>query len=216
MLKRKSQAESFLSERLDIERELTAAGQTCICGADEAGRGPLAGPVVAAAVVFKDCNLLWAARDSKALSAKARADYYFEASREFEYGIGICTAEEIDSLNILQASLLAMVRAIQALPQRPTIALVDGNRRPLIDIPCRAIVRGDARVAVIGAASILAKFTRDRIMDEYDALYPGYDFARHFGYPTAEHRKRLKNLGPCPIHRRTFHGVREFFQDLSA
>jgi ribonuclease HII len=214
MHRSKSAVPSFLEDRLDLEHDLILSGYSCICGTDEAGRGPLAGPVVAAAVIFKDCELLWSARDSKAISAKGRTEYCVRAIHEFEYGIGICSHEEIDELNILQASMLAMVRAIQSLPRKPDIALVDGNRKPIIDIPCRAIVRGDARVAVIGAASIIAKVTRDRIMNEFDLKYPDYGFARHLGYPTADHRQLLKKLGPCPIHRRTFHGVREFFQDL--
>jgi ribonuclease HII len=199
--------------RLPVERELVASGLSKICGTDEAGRGPLAGPVVAAAVIFRDGDLLWSARDSKTMRPNARENFFEKATQEFEYAVGMCSPQEIDELNILRASLTAMERAVALLPSEPSVVLVDGNRRLTIKIPSRAIIHGDARVAVIGAASIIAKVTRDRLMCEYDEQYPAYGFARHFGYPTEEHRRQLKQFGPCPIHRRTFHGVREFFQE---
>jgi ribonuclease HII len=202
----------LLTDDTPVERVLCAQGVMPVCGTDEAGRGPLAGPVVAAAVLFRDCETLWRARDSKAISAKAREDYYARVITELDWAVGICTAEEIDGLNILQASLVAMERAVNALPMAPGLILVDGSHRLRLSIPSRAIKHGDARVAVIGAASIIAKVTRDRLMCEYDMEYPAYGFARHFGYPTAEHRARLQQFGPCPIHRRTFHGVCEFFE----
>ena len=203
--------DALLTDDTPIERELCAQGVTPVCGTDEAGRGPLAGPVVAAAVLFRDCETLWLARDSKAMTARARDEYYTRVTQELDYGVGICTAEEIDQLNILQASLVAMERAVGALNAVPALILVDGMHRLRLSIPSRAIKHGDARVAVIGAASIIAKVTRDRLMCDYDAHYPAYGFARHFGYPTEEHRARLQQFGPCPIHRRTFHGVREHF-----
>jgi ribonuclease HII len=195
-----------------LEAEYVASGLKVIVGVDEAGRGPLAGPVVAAAVAFRDCDTLWAARDSKKMTPRARARYFDLAVADLGHAVGICSVDEIDRLNILRASLLAMEKAVAGLQTTPEIVLVDGNQRLSAAIPSRAIVHGDDRVAVIGAASIIAKVTRDRIMADYDRQFPGYGFARHFGYPTAEHRKQLMRLGPCPIHRRTFHGVREFFQ----
>lgn len=211
--RRLEQRSELFGDHLPLERELIRAGLTTICGVDEAGRGPLAGPVVAGAVVFRDCELLWSARDSKQMSSKAREAFFESAQRELEFTVGLCSPQEIDDFNILRASLTAMERAVALLPALPSMVLVDGNRRLRADIQSRAIVRGDACVAVIGAASIIAKVTRDRLMREYDLQYPGYRFAQHFGYPTAQHRRILKQLGPCPIHRRTFHGVREFFQE---
>jgi len=201
---------SCLSGNVPIETRLASSGTALICGVDEAGRGPLAGPVAAAAVIFQDCDTLWAARDSKVLSTRAREAHFAQITRDLTCAVGICTVEEIDSLNILRASLLAMERAVAALGVRPEVVLVDGIHLPRLPMACHAIRHGDARVAVISAASIVAKVTRDRIMREFDALYPGYGFARHVGYPTAFHRSALNALGPCPIHRRTFHGVREF------
>jgi ribonuclease HII len=203
----------LFSERLPIEKELIVSGHSVICGVDEAGRGPLAGPVVAAAVIFRDCELLWQARDSKTMTFDSREEYFGRANGEFEYALALCSPEEIDEINILQASLLAMERAVAQLSSVPSITLVDGNHRLKSAIPSRAIVHGDARVALIGAASIIAKVTRDRMMCEYDRQYPGYGFARHFGYPTEFHRRNLRQLGPCPIHRRSYRGVREFFEE---
>jgi ribonuclease HII len=214
MPERHSSLPIFPNDRMDIERELCTAGYRTIAGVDEAGRGPLAGPVVAAAVIFSDCDVLWSARDSKKMSLAAREAFFAKAETSLIYGLGVCSPEEIDSLNILQASMLAMSRAVLALPARPDMVLVDGNRKPAVEAPCRAIVRGDARVAVIGAASIMAKVTRDRMMGDYHVQYPHYGFNRHFGYPTEEHRRLIQEIGPCPIHRRTFHGVREYIQDI--
>jgi ribonuclease HII len=195
-----------------LESTLVASGVTRFCGVDEAGRGPLAGPVVAAAVLYRDCPALWKACDSKRLTRAARERRFQHIVEEMVFAVGICDCEEIDRLNILQASLQAMRHAVEKLRPRPKLALVDGRHGLGAGLPSRAIVRGDARVALIGAASIVAKVTRDRIMIEYDRLYPVYGFARHFGYPTAEHRLRIREIGPCPIHRRTFRGVREFVQ----
>ncbi|HEY3294367.1 MAG TPA: ribonuclease HII [bacterium] len=209
----RGQRDELFGARLPIERELLASGMSLICGVDEAGRGPLAGPVVAAAVLFRDCELLWSAQDSKKMTVSAREEFFARVPHELEFGVGACTPEEIDEINILQASLRAMERAVALLPCPPQMILVDGNRRLNPSLPSRAIVHGDACVAVISAASIIAKVTRDRLMRDYDAVHPEYGFARHFGYPTEEHRRLLKQLGPCPIHRRTFQGVREFFQE---
>jgi ribonuclease HII len=197
-----------------LERVLTASGVSCFCGVDEAGRGPLAGPVVAAAVMYRDCDVLWKACDSKRVSRAAREEQFRQITEHLEFAVGICNHEEIDRLNILQASLEAMRRAVRRLPLDPALILVDGKHRLGAGFPSRAIVRGDARVAVIGAASIVAKVTRDRIMSDYDRLYPGYGFARHFGYPTAAHKLKISEFGPCPIHRKTFHGVREFVETV--
>ncbi|MBI5059133.1 ribonuclease HII [candidate division KSB1 bacterium] len=198
-----------------MELNLFRSGVTCFCGVDEAGRGPLAGPVVAAAVVFVDDELIWSARDSKSLSRRRREELATRIRERFDFGIGMADAEEIDRINILQASLQAMARAVDALRARPSVMLVDGNQRVPHAVRSIAIVKGDARVRVISAASILAKVERDRIMHDLHILYPDYGFARHLGYPTSEHRAKLAKYGPCPIHRMTFRGVREHVRGAS-
>ncbi|MBU0508863.1 ribonuclease HII [bacterium] len=195
-----------------LEIILTKAGLSPICGVDEAGRGPLAGPVVAAAVIFRDCEAVWSARDSKTLTKRRRETCYRAITESLQYAVGVCSHEEIDELNILQASLAAMTRAIAGLDNVPKMILVDGIHAPKACGLVKPIRKGDALVATIGAASIVAKVHRDRIMEEFDRVYPGYGFARHMGYPTEQHRTALKRLGPCPIHRRTFKGVRELLQ----
>lgn len=178
---------------------------TYICGIDEVGRGPLAGPVVAGAVILpKDCRILYI-NDSKKLSAKKRE----ELSREIQekalaVGIGLSTQERIDEINILQATYEAMRKAIAALPVRPSLLLNDAVTIPEVDIPQVGIVKGDARSISIGAASIVAKVYRDAMMEEYDRMYPGYGFASNKGYGSAEHIEALHRVGPCPIHRRSF------------
>lgn len=185
-------------------------GRTChVVGVDEAGRGPLAGPVVAAAVLFKDVSVLWSCRDSKALSAQRRSELSIAIKAELQYGIGSCDHHEIDQLNILAASLEAMRRAIAQLDTVPDIVLVDGNRPLTGTWQSYAIVKGDARVHTIAAASILAKVARDEWMTAASRDYPEYGFDIHFGYPTAAHRAVLKRLGPCSIHRKSFRGVHE-------
>jgi len=176
-----------------------------VAGVDEAGRGPLAGPVVAAAVILDDQQPIVGLADSKALTA-ARRERLFDEIRAKALCCSIAEAsvEEIDRLNILQATLLAMRRAVQGLRLKPTLALVDGNRLPRLDMPAEAIVKGDARVAAISAASILAKVTRDRWCAELHAHYPQYGFAGHKGYGTAEHLAALQAHGACPQHRRSF------------
>ena len=176
-----------------------------VAGVDEAGRGPLAGPVVAAAVILDDQQPIVGLADSKALTA-ARRERLFDEIRAKALCCSVAEAsvEEIDRLNILQATLLAMRRAVQGLRLKPTLALVDGNRLPRLDMPAEAIVKGDARVAAISAASILAKVTRDRWCAELHAQYPQYGFAGHKGYGTAEHLAALQAHGACPQHRRSF------------
>lgn len=180
-------------------------GGGLVAGVDEAGRGPLAGPVVAAAVILDDMQSIAGLADSKALTA-ARRERLFDEIRAKALCCSIAEAsvEEIDRLNILQATLLAMRRAVQGLRLKPQLALVDGNRLPQLDMPAEAIVKGDARVAAISAASILAKVTRDRWCAELHAQYPEYGFAGHKGYGTAEHLAALQRHGPCPQHRRSF------------
>lgn len=181
-----------------------------VCGADEAGRGPLAGPVVAAAVILHPMRPIDGLRDSKQLSPARRQELAELIRRRAEaWSIASASVEEIDRLNILQASLLAMKRAIEALDPPAEAALVDGNRLPRLSIEARAIVGGDALEPAISAASILAKQDRDRLMAELDRSFPGYGFAQHAGYPTPRHLQRLRELGPCAVHRRSFAPVRE-------
>lgn len=176
-----------------------------IAGVDEAGRGPLAGPVVAAAVILDDLKPIKGLNDSKKLTARQRERLYDEIrAKALCCSVAQASVEEIDQLNILQATLLAMRRAVQGLRLKPAKVLVDGNRLPLLDVLAEAIVRGDATVPAISAASILAKVTRDRWCDALDAQYPHYGFAGHKGYGTAEHLAALQTHGACPQHRKTF------------
>lgn len=184
-----------------------------IAGVDEVGRGPLAGAVVAAAVIFHEP--IEGMADSKALSPKRRATLFERIkSNALCYAFGRVEAEEIDQINIHQASLLAMKRAIENLSIRPDRVLVDGKYCPVLDIPCEAIIKGDALVDVIGAASILAKVMRDNEMQVLDKQYPEYGFAKHKGYPTAVHREALKRFGPCAIHRQSFTPVQLALQGI--
>ncbi len=178
---------------------------TYICGIDEVGRGPLAGPVLAGAVILpKDAQILYL-NDSKKLSPKRREELYDEIlDVAVATGIGRAEPERIDEINILNATYEAMRMAIDQLSVRPDVLLVDAVTIPDIDIPQVPIVKGDAKSVSIAAASILAKVTRDRMMVEYDRLYPGYDFASNKGYGTKAHIEALRKLGPCPIHRNTF------------
>ena len=176
-----------------------------IAGVDEAGRGPLAGPVVAAAVILDPARPIAGLADSKTLSPLRREQLAMEIrAKARAWALGRAEVVEIDRLNILQASLLAMQRAVAALSIVPEQALVDGNRCPPLACPCRAIVKGDATVPAISAASILAKVARDAEMGELHERYPQYGFAQHKGYPTAAHRDALRRFGPCPEHRRSF------------
>ncbi len=176
-----------------------------ICGTDEAGRGPIAGPVVAAAVILDPNQPIEGINDSKKLSEKKRnALSALIKERALYWAIAQCNADEIDAINILQASLLAMQRAVEALPIAPTLVLVDGNKLPKLKVPAQAIVGGDGIEACIGAASILAKVERDRQMLAWHAQHPEYDFAKHKGYPTPQHLAALVEYGPCGIHRQSF------------
>lgn len=191
---------------MDLEGLLDMPG---LAGVDEAGRGPLAGPVVAAAVILDPRAPVEGLRDSKKLGV-SRREYLDEAirARALAWALGVCTPAEIDRLNILQASLLAMRRAVESLSVCPDLALVDGNRCPPLAVPARAVVRGDSRVPAISAASIIAKVHRDRLMLELDTRYPGYGLADHKGYPTPVHLDALARLGPAPCHRTSFAPVR--------
>lgn len=180
-----------------------------LAGVDEAGRGPLAGPVMAAAVILDPNAPIAGLADSKLLTASQRETLEGEIkSRALAWGLASASVEEIDRCNILEASMLAMQRAVAALSLRPARVCVDGNRCPPFPCPAEAIVGGDARVVAISAASILAKVARDREMRRLDAIHPGYGFARHKGYPTLIHRTALAQLGPCAAHRRSFRPVR--------
>lgn len=180
-----------------------------ICGIDEAGRGPLAGPVVAAAVILPAKGRPKGLDDSKQLNVEAREDLALKIRAIGIVGVGVASVEEIDELNILRASHLAMRRAFDALSERPIAALVDGNMSPDLPCPVEWVIDGDAIVPLISAASIIAKVERDRMMNELCALYPGYAFSKHKGYGTPEHQQALKRLGPCPIHRMSFKPVRD-------
>jgi ribonuclease HII len=183
---------------------------SCIAGVDEAGRGPLAGPVVAAAVILNDEHPILGLNDSKALtsSQRDRLEKTIKASA-LSYCIAQASAAEIDQLNILQATLLAMRRAVEGLHITPHQVLIDGNQIPRLAMPAQAIIKGDATVAAISAASILAKVHRDRICLELHEQYPQYGFASHKGYPTAAHILALQNHGPCPAHRHSFAPVQK-------
>lgn len=180
-----------------------------VAGVDEAGRGPLAGPVVAAAVILDDMQPIDGLADSKKLTARQRDKLYDEIrAKALCCSIAEASVEEIDEINILQATMLAMRRAVEGLRLKPSMVLVDGNRLPVLKVPAEAIVKGDAKVAAISAASILAKVHRDRLCEQLDEAYPQYGFAGHKGYPTADHVAALKQHGVTPAHRRSFGPVR--------
>lgn len=186
------------------ENECYAAGYTAVCGIDEAGRGPLAGNVVAAAVILPHGLFIEGLNDSKKLSEKKREALFEVIMREAVASVAWATPAEIDELNILNAAMLAMNRAVKELPVPADFALIDGNTARGFEIPTRTIVGGDAKCPSVAAASILAKVTRDRQCFLLDSLYPEYGFARHKGYPTKEHMAKVVELGPCPEHRRSF------------
>lgn len=188
-----------------FENQALAEGYDIICGVDEAGRGPLAGPVVAAAVVLPKGHVIEGVNDSKKLTEKKREALFDVILAEAEdYGIGFASEKEIDEINILQATFLAMRRAVAALKTPPSIALIDGNQKPDLAIPQRTIIKGDAKSASIAAASILAKVSRDRYMRQLEDTYPQYQFSKHKGYGTKLHYEMIAQYGVSPVHRRSF------------
>ena len=189
----------------EIEKTWADRGFHAICGIDEAGRGPLAGPVCAAAVIFPEGLEIPGLNDSKKLTDKKRRELFpIIEEQALAYGIGWASQEEIDDINILQATFLAMSRAVEQLNIRPDLALVDGNRAPTLDLPVETVVKGDSLSASIAAASVLAKVSRDDVMLRMAEEYPGYGFEVHKGYGTKAHYEALRTFGPSPIHRRTF------------
>lgn len=190
---------------LKYENKAIENGFEIICGIDEAGRGPLAGPVYAAAVILPKGHIIDGVNDSKKISEKKREFLYDKIIDEcISYGIGIADEKEIDSINILQATFLAMKRAVDNLSVKPDIALVDGNREPDLNIPVQTIIKGDSKSASIAAASILAKVSRDRYMLEMAQKYPEYQFEKHKGYGTKLHYEMIEKYGISPIHRKSF------------
>ena len=189
----------------EIEKTWADRGFHAICGIDEAGRGPLAGPVCAAAVILPEGLEIPGLNDSKKLTDKKRRELFpIIEEQALAYGIGWASQEEIDDINILQATFLAMSRAVEQLNIRPDLALVDGNRAPTLDLPVETVVKGDSLSASIAAASMLAKVSRDDVMLRMAEEYPGYGFEVHKGYGTKAHYEALRTFGPSPIHRRTF------------
>ena len=200
---------------METDEELMAlqASVRCLAGVDEVGRGPLAGPVVAAAVILDPQRPVAGLKDSKKLSERRREALALEIrERALAWSLGRAEVEDIDRINILQASLLAMQRAVEGLGVTPQLVLVDGNRCPPLQVAARAVVKGDDRVAAISAASILAKVSRDREMVELDERYPGYGLAQHKGYPSKLHLEALQRLGVTPIHRRSYAPVRRLLE----
>ena len=188
-----------------LEKEASDAGFFAVCGVDEAGRGPLAGNVVAAAVILPQGLVIEGLNDSKKISEKKREALFDIIKKEaVAYSIAWATPAEIDEHNILGATMIAMNRAVAGLSVKADFALIDGNCARGFEIPTQTVVKGDAKSPSIAAASILAKVTRDRQCAELDALYPEYGFAKHKGYPTKDHMQKVRELGPCPEHRRTF------------
>ncbi len=201
-----------MSELWNYEHRCYDEGFRIVCGVDEAGRGPLAGPVCAAAVILPKDLEIEGLNDSKKLSDKRRRALFEEITAQaVAYGIAFATEQEIDEINILQATFLAMRRAMEQLSVRPDIALIDGNRETDFGLPVRTIVKGDSLSANIAAASILAKVTRDDFMLEQAKRYPEYGFDVHKGYGTRAHYAALREYGPCPIHRRTF--LKKFYAE---
>ncbi len=200
-----------MADMLEYEKKLWDAGYDFVAGVDEAGRGPLAGPVYAAAVIFPKGLVIDGINDSKKLSEKKREQLYDVIKESaLAYSIVSVDEKEIDRINILNAAMKAFKTALDNLSQKADFALLDGNRAPEMDIPYEAVVKGDAKVQAIAAASILAKVERDRYITEMDKIYPQYGFAKHKGYPTKDHKEAVAKYGPSPIHRLTFKGVSEY------
>lgn len=198
---------------LEYENTAYADGYEIVCGVDEAGRGPLAGPVYAAAVILPKGHIIEGVNDSKKLSEKKRDELFDKVIDECAaYSVGIATEQEIDEINILQATFLAMRRAVEGLTVKPDIALIDGNKTPGLVIAQRAIIKGDGKSANIAAASIIAKVSRDRYMLEMAEKYPEYQFEKHKGYGTKLHYEMLEKYGVSPIHRKTF--LKKFFDRI--
>ena len=200
------------------EKRLNRSGYSLVAGIDEAGRGPLAGPVVASAVILKSRHFRATIDDSKKLSPKKREKAYLEIFKKAIVGVGIVDEKTIDEINIYRATIKAMEMAIANLETPPDYVIVDGRLKLSTKCPLKCIIKGDSKSLSIAAASIIAKVTRDRLMVEYDKTYPQYGFARHKGYPTALHLKALHTYGPCPIHRLTYAPVRqlEVWQHLNS
>ena len=202
----KEKEEGRLIKLKEIEKEFFDKGIKYIAGIDEAGRGPLAGPVVVSSVILKPDSMIEGVNDSKKISENKRERLYETIINEaISYGVGIIYPEEIDEINILQATKKGLTMAIKQMKQKPNIIMVDAlTGIDTLGIPYKSIIKGDAKCYSISAASIIAKVTRDRIMREWDKVYPEYGFAAHKGYGTAKHIAVLKEYGPCPIHRRSF------------
>lgn len=201
----KETEEQRLEKMLEYEKGLYSKGYEYICGIDEAGRGPLCGPVVAAAVILKKGDKIEGVNDSKKLSEKKR-EALFEVIKEraVAYSVGIVDEKTIDEINILEATRLAMKKAVEGLKQKPDYALVDAEKKVPIDVPYMPIIKGDALSESIAAASIIAKVTRDHMVMELDKQYPEYNFGKNKGYGTKEHTEAIKKYGLCPAHRRSF------------
>lgn len=200
--------DSYLKPTFDLESAMLRLHGGPVAGIDEAGRGPLAGPVVAAAVILDPEAIPDGLADSKQLDADEREAAFHRISKSaVAVGVGITDVDQIDRINILNATMVAMASAVAQLSTLPQVALVDGNRVPNLPCRCEAVVKGDARCLSIAAASIVAKVTRDRMMIALALTHPGYGFEKHKGYATAEHREALRRLGPSPLHRRTFRTV---------
>ena len=211
MKRRSSARKKAKAQLLKEERRLSNSGYVLIAGVDEAGRGPLAGPVVAASCILKTFDFSCEINDSKQLSRKKREKAYREIFKKAIVGIGIIGEKTIDEINIYQATLRAMEMAIANLGVNPDYVIVDGRMKIITQCPVKCIVRGDCKSISIAAASIIAKVTRDRLMLRYDKEYPQYGFARHKGYGTRLHKAALKKFGPSPIHRYSYQPVREVF-----
>ncbi len=187
------------------EQVRTQNGVHLLCGVDEAGRGPLAGPVCAAAVIFASGTSIPGVNDSKKISEKKREELFEEITQKaLSYAVAFSDEKEIDEINILNATMLAMKRAVEGLTEKPELVLCDGNKAPALDMPTQFVIKGDATSASIAAASILAKVSRDRLMYEYDERYPEYGFAKHKGYGTKQHYEAIDGCGVLDIHRKTF------------
>ena len=214
MQRRDSTPPSFPT--FELETQAHSEGFDVVAGIDEAGRGPWAGPVVAAAVVLDPINIPDGLNDSKKLKPERRDELFDKIIASSKVGVGIANVETIDDMNILQATMWAMAEGMRQLPACPALALIDGNREPTVECATRTVIKGDGISLSIAAASIVAKVTRDRMMADLDDCFPGYEFAQHKGYGTAKHHDALKRLGPCPAHRRSFAPIRALLEKRPA